>query len=162
MIEPWLRVVLFIIVVVLLGWRNTRRKCLPKSMRGRKHDDWGFPPLTWIPRGWTVVCGSSWPEPPKKWLGDSGWNRGHANELQHHLPHDIARYGNVLPIPRPHHWVLSSVAWWGILPIFPYLAITFTKWHFRIGLMRWDDVDHYYQIWTIAFHTLDVERKNLT
>ena len=157
----WFRWLLVAVLILLMGWKNTRRKCLPLSMRGRKHDDWGFPPLTWVPRGWTVVCGKNWPEPPLLLLGDSGWKKEYYAELQHHSPVFIDLHGSKFPIPRPHHWLITSVKYRGFLPIFPYLAITFTRWHFRIGLMRWDDVDHYYQMWTIAFHTLDVERKNL-
>jgi len=158
MISYWL---VLLIILVFLGWRNTKRDCLPPSLKNRRHDDWGIPPLTWVPRGWTIVCGKNWPEPPLKLLGDSGWRREHKDELQHFTADFIARYGDRFPIPRPHHWVLTSVKYRGFLPIFPYFAITFTKHHFRIGLMRWDDVDHYYQMWTIARHTLDVERKNL-
>ncbi len=81
-------------------------------------------PLSYIPRRWTAWESTKL---PVKLLGTVG-------EDEH------------LDIPKPGKWVL---AW----PL--YFAIT-TKnlFHFRVGLARYDFVDHYYQIGTITLKRL--------
>ncbi len=81
-------------------------------------------PLSLIPRRWTARESGRL---PVKLLGT--------------VPRDAH-----LDIPRPGQWVL---AW----PL--YFAITTENGvHFRIGIARYDYVDHYYQLGTLAWKRL--------
>jgi len=128
-------------------------ECLPESLRGRLHDDWPWP-ISLIPRSWTVVCGPDWPEAPELLAGNSGWTLEDKDRFGHLTNEFLEFYGDRFPIPKPKHWFISAVMYdW--IPL-PYFAITFPGgWHFRIGALRWDDVDKYYEIWTIALHKID-------
>jgi len=127
--------------------------CLPIANRGRLHDDWPWP-ISLIPRSWTVVCGPDWPEAPELLAGNSGWTLEDKHRFGHFTDEFLEFYGSRLPIPKPRHWVITAVMYdW--IPL-PYFAITFPNgWHFRIGALRWDEVDSYYEIWTIALHKIN-------
>ena len=128
-------------------------ECLPIHLRDKKHDDFPWP-LSLIPRSWTIVCGADWPEAPELLAGNSGWTLEDRGAIGHHTEEFIEKYGAVFPIPKPKHWVITAVMYdW--IPL-PYFAITFpNRWHFRIGLLRWDDVDSYFEVGTLAFHKID-------
>jgi len=125
-------------------------KCLPEHLRDRLHDDWPWP-ISMIPRSWTIVCGSDWPEAPELLAGDSGWTSEDRGRFGHFADEFFEKYKERFPIPKPKHWVITAVMYdW--IPL-PYFAITLPNgWHFRIGVLRWDDVDNYYEIGTIASH----------
>ena len=128
-------------------------ECLPEHLRGKAHDDWP-PPINAIPRSWTVVCGSDWPEAPELLAGDSGWTLEDKHRFGHFTDEFLEEYGSRLDIPKPKHWVVTAVYYdWIPLPMF---AITFPNgWHFRDGALRYDYVDKYWEIWTLAFHKID-------
>lgn len=106
-------------------------KELPAHLR-RGHDD--YPLLfAWIPRSWTAFF---WGEPSmmlgnqKHFLGDSPKPIGEPGSFQ------VSRFPD---LPIPFSW----------LPL--YIAFTTPNgWHVRLGA-RWDDVDSYIQVPTIAF-----------
>lgn len=129
-------------------------ECLPESLRGRKHDDWPSP-ISAIPRSYTVVCDDSWPEVPELLAGDSGWTLEDKHRFGHFTDEFLEKYGSRLPIPKPGHWVITAVFYTEDIPL-PYFAITLkNNFHFRIGAVRWDEVDHYWELWTIAWHVID-------
>ena len=136
------------------------RECLPEADRHRPHDDW-FWPISMIPRYWTAVCGDEWPQFPELLAGNSGWTLADKPILTHHTDEFIEAYGDRLPIPKPGHWVFSAVMY-DYVPLF-YFGITFkndgksTEYeHFRIGVMRWDDVDNFWELFELAQHAITV------
>lgn len=124
--------------------------CLPEKLK-KRHDDW-FWLISWVPRGWTAVCGKNWPMPPKLLLGDSGW-RGTDQAIQgHHTSNWLDNHGKVLPIPKPGNWLLSAAMYKGWLPV-PMFAITWSNGdYYSIGIARWDNVDNYYDLYRVRAH----------
>lgn len=107
--------------------------CLPPHLQGKRHDDWPWP-LSYVPRAWTSFCRGSFARPPRKLWGTT------ASKFD--FPRLGWPFSYPQPIPKPGHW---HAAW----P--PYFALTTSAgWHFRIGA-RYDDVDLYYTMPSIAF-----------
>lgn len=111
---------------------------LPEKLRGTKH--WDFPPgLRWIPRAWTSY---QWGK-PKMLLGNQ-------KEVRKDAP---------APIGEANSWQLSfypAAPWWAKLTGLAFYAAysggrgedgKFR--HYRIGC-RWDDVDSYSTILSVA------------
>lgn len=94
-----------------------------------RHTDWIWP-LSYIPRNWTAFNSDV---PPVKIAG--------TERLEDHLD-----------IPERGKWVLAGVM---NLRIPVYFALTTNSgWHFRVGLLRYDFVDEYYQIATFTIKKL--------
>ncbi len=97
------------------------RKCLPKHLRDKRHDDWLWP-FSYIFRGWNAFCG----------LGPSD-----------------ADY-KPIPKPGRSIWTWmdSNGSWWRPYYAHTFCLRNFRNGrylHFRIGF-RWDDVDFYYNL----------------
>lgn len=98
---------------------------LPEHLRSANHPDYVISVLRGIPR---KVTSCHFVEPPIKILGNA----------------------SVKPISKPGSWQLSAVQVKKDWPFFfPYFAFTFNGVHFRVGC-RWDNVDHYYTMPSIA------------
>ena len=128
-------------------------ECLPKHLRDHLHDDWPWP-INLIPRSWTVVCGPDWPEAPELLAGNSGWTSEDRDRFGHLPDEFFEKYKDRFEIPKPGFWVITAVMY-DYIPL-PYFAITFkNNLHFRVGALRWDLVDSYFEVGTLALHTID-------
>jgi len=96
------------------------------------HNDWP-PPISAIPRSWTVFCDDTWPEAPELLAGDSGWTLEDKHRFGHFTDEFLEEYGNRLPIPKPGHWVITAVFYTEDIPL-PYFAITLKK---QLALQGW-------------------------
>ncbi len=120
-------------------------ECLPESLKGKRHDDWRWY-VRWVPRAWTARCGPRWPQPPKRIWGSAGWTEEDHHMFGHHEKDYYMKIKEVLPIPKAGHALLSVVLWSKFLPL-PMFAITYRNGdYFSIGVVRWDDVDKYYDL----------------
>ena len=131
--------------------------CLPEQLKGKRHDDWRFY-VRWVPRAWTARCGQAWPQPPKLLLGGSGWTEedahlfGHFNTEDHTAEDFLRANGDLLPIPKAGHFVLSAVLWLKFIPL-PMMAWTFKNGDYiSLGIARWDEVDQYYDLIRVRAH----------
>lgn len=137
-------------------------KCLPPSLKGKKHDDW-FWPLSYVPRGWTAKCGWAWPQPPVRIWGSSGWKESDWPDIEiggetyyfgHHTPEYFKSIRKISPIARPGHLFVSAVLFLKFIPL-PMLAWTFKNGSYvSLGIVRWDDVDKYYDLLRVRAHGL--------
>lgn len=119
--------------------------CLPEGLKGKRHDDWRWY-VAWVPRAWTARCGKNWPQPPKRLWGGSGWEESDHHMFGHHELEYFKKIRKVLPWPKAGYALLSAVLYRGWIPL-PMFAITYrNEDHFSIGLVRWDDVDNYYDL----------------
>lgn len=138
-------------------------KCLPKQLKGKRHDDWKIgswkiEPIWRIPRAWTAKCGWAWPQPPKLLLGNSGWTAedahlfGHYNTEDHTAEDFLRDNGDVLPIPKAGNFLVSAVMWLKFIPL-PMITWAFKNGDYiSLGVVRWDDVDGYYDLLRIRAH----------
>jgi len=90
-------------------------------------------------------------------LGNSGYTGADQPAFSHHTVKFMEENGHVLPIPAPGRWIVSSVLFLKFLPILPMFAIKFKtpvgdEDYFSIGIARWDDVDHYYDLLRVRAH----------
>lgn len=124
-------------------------KCLPDSLKGKPHNDW-FWPLSYVPRSWTARCGWAWPQPPKLLLGNSGWeNDDYHNFVGHYSREEFEARRHILPIPKEGHFLLTAVLWLKFIPL-PMFNWNFKgKGYISLGIVRWDDVDEYYDLMRI-------------
>ena len=154
-----LLVVLVILTLILtIGGGN---KCLPDYLR-KRHDDWRWY-VAWVQRGWTARCGWAWPMPPKRILGDSGWKESDwpsvvINAETHYFNHHPFEYfkkiRKILPIAKPGHFLISAVWFMKFIPL-PMWVKTFKNGDYiSLGIVRWDDVDSYYDLWRVRGHGL--------
>ncbi len=126
-------------------------KCLPDNLKGKRHDDLIWI-LRWIPRSWSARCGKRWPQPPKLLLGNSGWTAEDAHIFGHHNTEDhtaadfLRANGDILPVPKAGHGFVSAVMWSGWLPLVFWARSFKGGGMISWGLVRWDDVDKYYDI----------------
>lgn len=88
------------------------------SIPSGNHSDWPWP-FSYIPRNWTAFNSTI---PPIKIAG---------TETDEHLD-----------IPERGKWVIAGFERRRI-PVY-FAMTTLSGWHFRIGLLRYDYVDHYY------------------
>lgn len=117
---------------------------LPEKLQEARHWDWPWP-LSLIPRAWTSF---DW-GPPKQIAGDQMLR---------------AEGGYPKPIGEPRSWQLSvypGAPWWA-KPFAWYVAYSGKAGkdgnyrHFRLGT-RWDDVDNYCTILSIASRKFPVD-----
>lgn len=128
-------------------------KCLPDSLKGKPHNDW-FWPLSYVPRSWTARCGWAWPQPPLLLIGKSGWEVSDHHMFGHHTLEYFKKIRNILPIAKPGHLFVSAVLFLKFIPL-PMLAWTFRNGDYvSLGIVRWDDVDKYYDLMRVRAHGL--------
>ena len=140
--------VIFILVTVIGGGN----KCLPERLR-KRHNDWIWI-LSWVPRSWTARCGWAWPMPPTRILGDSGWEMSDHHMFGHHSEELFKTYRHILPISKPGHYLISVVFFLHFIPL-PMWVKTFKDGgYISLGVVRWDDVDGYYDLRRIRAHKL--------
>lgn len=127
------------LTALLFGGGN----CLPPHLANEGHSDrvLGF---RWMSRELTARC---LVQPPIPLI------------TSRNFPLSLARNGvyGPKPIPGPNQMQVSLVQVREGWPFFlPYLAVTAQRLHFRIGV-RWDDVDHYYTLDSIALKMMEFE-----
>ena len=106
----------------------------------KPHNDWPWP-LKWVPRRWTSFYLGR--KAPVKVLG---------SQREMVVAPGFDRAGPK-PIPEIGAWQLTRFpGLWAPFRWIPlYFAVTFKSGrHFRLGLFRWDDVDGYFTVFTIA------------
>lgn len=116
------------------------KDALPEHLRDRPHEDWPFP-FSLIPRAWTAY---KW-GPPKKLFGNQ---------------QTIDDQGAPKPIGPPGTWQVSyypeAPKEWALFNW--YVALTTKKGiHYRLGT-RWDDIDKYCTILSVARKDLNKVR----
>ena len=94
-----------------------------------RHDDWIWP-LCLIPRRWTAFGSDI---PPIKIIGTE-------------------RAEDHVDIPERGKWVIAGVCNLKI-PVY-FAATSVSGLHFRIGLFRYDYVDHYYEFFSLTLKRL--------
>ncbi|GEM_PF-3364971 len=110
---------------------------LPSTLQDKTHTDFTISFMQWVPRAWTA---RTLVEAPFMILG----SKDH--------PTALGKNGTrgPKPVSREGEWQISVVQVKQGLPFYlPYVAFGACGYHWRIGT-RWDDVDHYYIVFSVA------------
>ncbi len=137
-------VVVYFATAFVLALTGYGRDCLPVWLKGQKHID-RIPGLSWMSRNSTA---RALVEPPFMIMGSKGQLLGCGKNGK----------PGPKPIPKAGQWQLCAVqveegSWFFL----PYFAITTRFVHFRIGT-RWDDVDNYYTLDSVALKVKDFRK----
>jgi len=129
--------VCYFVLAYLLAVVSVSDCGIPESILKGVHTDYRFAILQSVPRSFTSYCLAG---PPILLMGNQdNWAK-----------HKNGEFGPKA-IPKGGEWQLSFVRWRTGWPVFlPYFAFNHFGWHFRVGT-RWDDVDQYYTVPTLAF-----------
>ncbi len=72
----------------------------------------------------------------------------------HHPLEYFKRIRKILPIAKPGHLFVSAVLFLKFIPL-PMMSWTFWNGDYvSLGIVRWDDVDKYYDLWRVRAHGL--------